>query len=98
RRAPARPQSQLPFSSLNPLLDCYAQSFPSCDAGRGYLLSWYTRFAGESEGWKTPRMGIGSGPTFSMQCTFSGGRWEQDRGLSGTDWPPTWATPSPFTM
>jgi hypothetical protein len=29
----------LPFSSLNPLLDGYAQSFPSCDARRGYLLS-----------------------------------------------------------
>ena len=23
---------------------------------------------------------MGSGPTFSMQCTFSGGRWKQDPG------------------
>src|ERR671935_2909132 len=69
-----------------------------CDETPGYLLSSYTRFAGESEGWNTPRMCMGSGPTFSMQCTFSGGRWKQEPGRSGMDWPPTWATPSPFTM
>src|SRR5919204_268687 len=69
-----------------------------CDETPAYLLSSYTRFAGESEGWNTPRMCMGSGPTFSMQCTFSGGKWKQEPGRSGMDWPPTWATPSPFTM
>src|SRR6266581_902877 len=96
-KAPATPQSQLPFSSSFDLLLGVYPVFPTCDDFRAYLLSAYDLLAGLPEGWKTPRMCIGPEPVFSMQCTSSGGRWKQDPACSGNELPPTWAIPSPAT-
>src|SRR5712691_205731 len=62
------------------------------------FASSYEREAGSPDGWKTPRIRITPAPSFSMQCTCSGGRWKQDPGRSGVCSSPMWATPSPSMM
>src|SRR5713226_5533935 len=96
-QAPARLHPQLPFSSSFDLLLGVYPVLPTCDDFRAYLLSAYVRLAGLPEGWNTPSMCIGPEPVFSMQCTSSGGRWKQEPACSGSEFPPTWAIPSPAT-